>query len=506
MYEGMLVMKRLFAVLLAMVMVMMAGSVFAADLTITNATKGQTYKAFKVFDAMPTDPEELSAGVSYSATLAQTQVEGFLDVFTIHPNAAGQYTIEKKDGVMDNDVIAFIKDHIDALKQGEALSGEFTSDSQYVFSDLDDGYYYVTSTLGSMVSIDTAGKAISIVDKNASAPEGPKKIITDEDSTINEELDQSGLAEEENDASVGSIESFQVDFQAVNWVQAEENDSHAGTGDPTAKTQVTEYNFIDTTVGLDIIPNTVVVTVNGSDITNRITDIAVDNGVLTFTIPWVDEDNNSLYEAETSGSALIPVIVTYNATVTDVAAKRVAVNEVEVKYNGTETLGKDSTKTYTYKFKLLKIDQNDAPLKGAIFEMYYGDTIGDNDQPLTFTKLNETTYCFDPDGNITQITPDGENAEALIIGLDNTNYMLRETVAPTGYSKTDDVSVIGLTKETNSTDDESTVKAGEETIKNLKGSELPSTGGIGTTVFYVIGGLLVIGAAVVLVARRKAQE
>ena len=498
-------MKRLFAVLLAMVMVMMAGSVLAADLTITNATKGQTYKAFKVFDAMPTDPDDISAGVSYSATPAQTQVEGFLDVFTIHPNAAGQYTIEKKDGVMDNDVIAFIKDHIEELKQGEALSGEFTSDSQYVFSGLDDGYYYVTSTLGSMVSIDTAGKAISIVDKNASAPEGPEKIITDEDSAINEGQDQTGLTVEENDASVGSVESFQVDFKAVNWVQTEENDSHAGTGDPTAKTQVTEYNFIDTTIGLDIISNSVVVTVNGNDITSSITDIAVDNGVLTFTIPWVDGDNNSLYETET-GSALIPVIVTYNATVTDVAAKRVAVNEVEVKYNGTESLGKDSTKTYTYKFKLLKINEEDAPLKGAIFEMYYGDTIGDNDQPLTFTKLNETTYRFDPNGNITQITPDGDNAEALIIGLDNANYMLRETVAPTGYSKTDDVSVIGLTKETNNTDDESTVKAGEETIKNLKGSELPSTGGIGTTIFYVIGGLLVIGAAVVLVARRKAQE
>ncbi|MDR9831012.1 LPXTG cell wall anchor domain-containing protein, partial [Vibrio sp. FNV 38] len=46
----------------------------------------------------------------------------------------------------------------------------------------------------------------------------------------------------------------------------------------------------------------------------------------------------------------------------------------------------------------------------------------------------------------------------------------------------------------------------DATVKNQAGAELPSTGGIGTTIFYVIGGLLIIGAAVVLVARRKAQE
>ena len=44
------------------------------------------------------------------------------------------------------------------------------------------------------------------------------------------------------------------------------------------------------------------------------------------------------------------------------------------------------------------------------------------------------------------------------------------------------------------------------TIKNHTGTELPSTGGIGTTIFYVVGGLLVIGAAVILIARRKVSE
>jgi LPXTG-motif cell wall-anchored protein len=46
----------------------------------------------------------------------------------------------------------------------------------------------------------------------------------------------------------------------------------------------------------------------------------------------------------------------------------------------------------------------------------------------------------------------------------------------------------------------------EVTVVNKAGTELPSTGGIGTTIFYVVGGLLVIGAAVILIARRKVSE
>ena len=83
-------------------------------------------------------------------------------------------------------------------------------------------------------------------------------------------------------------------------------------------------------------------------------------------------------------------------------------------------------------------------------------------------------------------------------GVDgDVTYQLVETQAPTGYNL----------PETTSTDVKpATANTTEITIENNKGTVLPSTGGMGTTIFYVIGGLLIIGAAVVLVARRKAQE
>ena len=49
-------------------------------------------------------------------------------------------------------------------------------------------------------------------------------------------------------------------------------------------------------------------------------------------------------------------------------------------------------------------------------------------------------------------------------------------------------------------------RANQIDVLNQQGTELPSTGGIGTTIFYILGGLLVVGAAVILVARRKAQD
>ena len=110
-------------------------------------------------------------------------------------------------------------------------------------------------------------------------------------------------------------------------------------------------------------------------------------------------------------------------------------------------------------------------------------------------------YRFDPNGTVTQIEPVGDDASAMVIGLDDASYTLKEVVVPDGYNKAADTAVTGLSKVT-----VADAEATKITVENQKGAELPSTGGIGTTIFYVVGGLLIIGAAVILVARRKAHE
>ncbi len=116
-------------------------------------------------------------------------------------------------------------------------------------------------------------------------------------------------------------------------------------------------------------------------------------------------------------------------------------------------------------------------------------------------------------------------------GLDAGDYKLVETQVPTGYNKAEDIKfTVEATYDTNSDapelknlvikDANNNIISGEggsfnvtttfdnifTTIQNFKGSVLPSTGGIGTTIFYVIGGILMVGAGVLLISRKRTDR
>ena len=107
------------------------------------------------------------------------------------------------------------------------------------------------------------------------------------------------------------------------------------------------------------------------------------------------------------------------------------------------------------------------------------------------------------------------NGLARIDGLGAGIYTIKETVTPQGYNTLPDLTVTvtctadGTLKWSFSGGNggyDSSEGIYKITIVNNSGNMLPGTGGIGTTIFYILGGLLVVGAAVVLVARRKAKE
>jgi len=499
---------KLMTAMLVAVMALALGSAlaFAADdgkITVTNATAGQEYNAYLMFPASPSDPDDLSAGVTYTATATQIAVSGFDGIFDTIENENGDYTITVKDSVTEDQVVAFVKANKDALAQGSAIAGTFVDNSTVEFDGLAYGYYYITSSLGTLISVDTAGKTVTVVDKNESTPTGPDKVITDEDSSINEALDQTDQELTENDSAVGSVESFKVTFNATNW-QQEDDEQVAGSGDQADKHKILVWKFKDTPTNLAIDETTVKVFVNGADVTGTITDLAVNatTGALTFNIPWVEDPSDAtsdfLYETQTEGSALIPVLVTYDAEILAEAASSPAPNTVEVTYNRDDEqdveLGEDTTTTYTYKFLLEKVDENDDALEGAEFQLVYAGT----ETPLTFTMEGDK-YRYDPEGTVTNIAPVGDPATAEIIGLDNADYTLKEVVVPEGYTQAADTDVTGLVKE----DGQSEASATTITVENEKGSVLPSTGGMGTTILYTVGAILVIGAVVLLITRRR---
>lgn len=102
----------------------------------------------------------------------------------------------------------------------------------------------------------------------------------------------------------------------------------------------------------------------------------------------------------------------------------------------------------------------------------------------------------------------GADGKFNIIGLDAGTYTLRETEAPSGFNKCADITIVISAKHNEN------VTAGADlelthsqnmanTIEDKKGSTLPETGGIGTTIFYVVGVVLMLGAGVLLITKRR---
>lgn len=214
------------------------------------------------------------------------------------------------------------------------------------------------------------------------------------------------------------------------------------------------------------------------------------------------------------------------------------------------------TKTYVTELKLLKVDGEGKKLTGAEFTLVGSNltkikfTLGDSfvkSEEGTYWKLKDGTYTTDDpntegmdqskyeDTNtkykketvVTAQTSDSneksvtafvdENGYIQFTGLDVGEYVLKETVTPEGYNTIADIKfTISATQEgattmtggsiTWSSDNEHVALNGntfEITVKNIAGTVLPSTGGIGTTIFYIVGGLLVVAAVALLITKKK---
>lgn len=141
-----------------------------------------------------------------------------------------------------------------------------------------------------------------------------------------------------------------------------------------------------------------------------------------------------------------------------------------------------------------------------------GFTIQDEDGTVKFSRTGTDEYTVDPNGTITEIiTP--ENGTFKILGLDDSqNYTMEETTVPNGYSKCANV-ILNINADYNGIGNELTVlelnaqnasaSGMTVTIENTSGKILVGTGGIGTTIFYIVGGALMAGAVVLIIIKKR---
>ena len=211
------------------------------------------------------------------------------------------------------------------------------------------------------------------------------------------------------------------------------------------------------------------------------------------------------------------IVVEYTATLNKNASAGNGgeTNGFEVVYpqspkGGTVATPNKKVKIYTGKIIINKYDGNDTnnKLSGAVFVVKNSEgkylTVNKENGYVSWKKIeNANTDTLKADTEILKVTTDNKGA-ATITGLEAGTYKLQEIVAPTNYNLlNDDISVeLKLSHK----DDAPAEVVGMQVTKDIannSGSTLPETGGIGTTIFYLIGAILVIGAGVVFVTRRR---
>lgn len=494
-------MKKLMAALLAVAMVCaMAIPAFAAGgagattgegkITIDNAVIGHTYKIYRILNLQYNDTAKSFRyekndkwGAFVEEQTAYLSVDSTTGVVTwANSDNADNGTAIKALAVAAGQ---YVKD------QGTALTAddfkEATS-STVTFDNLPLGWYLVVSdlTTDAICSIDTTAKQVTIREKNG-VP------------TVTKEVEYaSGSWGEGNDGNVGDTVNFHTTIYVTD-------------GNPT------NYVLHDKmSTGLTFKENSIAVKVNDTLITN-------------YTVKYTNTDKCTFEISFPNGTLQTndKVVVTYSATINSNAVVGTDGNDNEtwLKYGETGETTHSNTKTYTWKFNILKFftDSNGEKqyLPDVEFVLYRKDN-----------SANKTEYAqFDSNNKLTGWTATESEAGKLrtnaisnvtVEGLDEGTYFLKEITTPGGFNGlTTDVEV-WITSSCNTltganyaveykmvneegftdTDDEEKVVP----IENKRGTTLPGTGGIGTTIFYVVGGGLMVAAAILLITKKRMEN
>ena len=503
--------KKLASLLLVLVMVFaLATTAFAEEtaysITINNSAKDHTYEAYQIFTG------------DLSGTTLSNIVWGS-GVSEAGQTALGDAAAKAETLKTEADAKAFAKAVAPYLTTA-AGSANTVTDGKYVISGLAAGYYLVKDQDGSLTG-DADAYTEYIIRVVSDTTATPKSSVPTVEKKVKDTNDSTGVTSDWQDSAdydIGDSIPFQLKATLANNVSS-----------------YTTYKvvFHDTLSKGLTYNNDAKVYIGGTE-TNGFTVTATVNADGTTTLTVSCDDVKAL---GAGNSSVITVEYTAKLNENAVLGSAGNPNEVYLEYsnnpnkseNGNNETGetpKDVVIVFTYKTIINKVDSENAPLTGAAFKLEKLIK-GKDGAAGTWTTVKEFTV----DETTTSFT---------FSGLDDGQYKLTETKTPAGYNTIDpiyfvieathDVTADAPTlktlnayltdangnKQTEMKDGESVnidlgtvdLTAGSitTTVVNKSGSELPSTGGIGTTIFYVLGGVLVLAAVVLLVTKKRMSD
>lgn len=467
--------KKIAAIMFAFMMVVsMSCNVKAAGtgkITIDNAKNGETYTIYQV---LTLESSDVGKGLySYipvnDAWKAYFKTEEGKKYMTVDDN--GYVTTKYTETNAQELAQALIKQAKTINYNPQSITAD--KDGTIEFTGLALGYYVVDTTVGTLCGLNTANPEVTIEDKNKK-PTVEKKIV---------EGDQ--LADK-NSANIGDAVNFKTTI--------------------TAQAGAKKYVLHDTMSGSLTFNDDVVVTYNGNVLNDSddytVTKPGADG--CTFDVTFKDSFLNKLGTND-------KIEVTYSATVNDNAVvKDPMTNKTHLTYGdkNTET-NKPETTTKTFGIPVFKYTNVNTPLAGAEFILSTDPNCVDDTKNLKFTKNTEGKYRYDKTGSttLTSLDKGRDKGRIDVEGLKAGTYYLKETKAPDGYNLLKKPVTITIDSEGKIyVDGSGEVNNGDVRVQNNSGTLLPNTGGVGTTMIYLIGGVLVLGSGVVLATKRRVKN
>ena len=544
-YEHMKKMKKILAMALAMAMVLgMSVTTFAADkvpdekdaktVTINNVEEGATYKAYQIIDAAygldgknfthyvwAPGTEKAGEKVVFSKTGEGAVVEGLTDDLITQLAADPKDLTEKENYTPAT-----------PLEVGTwmILVTPPAEDTTKIYNPMIASVFYSVNGSGNMNDVESG-----TIDADTNwTLEETGAFAKSSTITLDKELDNHNT---DTEVSVGDTVSFTITTNIPSY-----DANYYKNPTFVIKDEIVNgLAYVKADPG-DATPTAPVVTVGGKTVT------AGDN---TYKVTWTPQDGKPSFQITFAPAYLTglasaevnerAVTVKYSATVTDDAVKQVGENKASLDYSRTPTeTDTKEDKEYVFTFalhgELFKVDDADAKLPDAVFTLYEEDTDGDDEIVWAENDTKQVSAVGDP----YTTTADGE---IRFKGLDgDKTYYLKETAAPTGYTINDTVYKIEfeytkpdtyageeITYKVTITSNETPAKTGTYEVKygeqvndaygntifsgtpiniqNTRLSSLPSTGGIGTTIFTIGGcAIMIIAAGLYFASRRKTAK
>lgn len=473
--------------LTAMMTATMTSPAFAASITVDGAINGETYNLYKIFDytsngagaysyTMPADSQWRNLVGNYTFDDDSNDQTEKVNAFTLTASQNEPETlVVRVNSAFDSETEA-----ADFAKYlSENLTGKSTDASQEasadgVTFDVGDslGYYFVDTSTGSLCGLFNNNTVQTLREKNE-LPTVEKKIVLTSDS--------GEVEAEATTASINESVKFRItvaDGKGTDKAITIHDEMEAGmtltTGSITVSDEngeVSEDNYEIKTSGL-------------AD------DCTFEVELLAAYVQTLGEDDE--------------VVVEYSAVLNKDAeiAPQTNDNTVNLSYSE-QTITGNTVNVSAYQFDLVKVDTNKKLLTGAEFKLYDAETGGNE---IQVTEESNGVYRVLDTADPAESADVIEAGAVTIKGLGNGTYYLEETAAPAGYNPLTARQPVKIENSNIAAETDSSTGAytGGILVVNNTGSILPSTGGIGTTIFYAAGIVLMAGAVFFVVRRKRA--